>query len=136
MSAAKNKGLSKTQEFKIMRSEYELRVNQLERDVYECCRILNKARKTEELNKKWSSAKNGCEKEKIVSWEFDMLDFPVENIAIWHKDKLVYLRAFKKNLDMKQEILLPQNVDKSKITAIFTAPGTLTISVPIITAIR
>ncbi|XP_037711389.1 uncharacterized protein LOC119548294 [Drosophila subpulchrella] len=134
--SAKNRVLSKSQEFKLMRSEYELRVNQLERDVYECCKILNKVRKTKELNNNCSSAKNGCEKEKFVSWEFDMRDFPVENIAIQLRDKIVYLRAFKKNLVMKQEILLPQNVDKSKVTAILTASGNLTISVPIITAIR
>ncbi|XP_016954655.1 uncharacterized protein LOC108027649 [Drosophila biarmipes] len=136
MSAAKIKVLSKSQEFNIMRSEYDRRVNQLEKDVFECCRVLNKIRKAEELNNNCFSAKNGSKEDKFVSWEFDLRNFPVENIAIKLKDKLVYLWAYKRNLDFKQEILLPQNVDKSKLTATLTTRGILTISVSIITAMR
>ncbi|KAH8352681.1 hypothetical protein KR084_005616 [Drosophila pseudotakahashii] len=132
MSAAKNKCLSLTEEFKLMRSEYELRVNQLERDVYKCCRILNKAHKTEDLNNSCSSAQKESKTEKFLSWEFDMRDFSVETIAIQIKDGRVYLRAFKKKKDIKQEILMPQNVDRSKITTVLTTHGVLTVCVPII----
>ncbi|XP_017006724.3 uncharacterized protein [Drosophila takahashii] len=131
MSAEKNKCLSLTQEFKLMRSEYELRVNQLERDVFECCRILNKAHRTEDLTNSCSSAKENSEKQKFISWKFDMRDFSVRNIAIQIKDNHVYLRAYKKNVDIKQEIYMPQNVDKSKVTAVLTTSGVLTLSVPI-----
>ncbi|XP_016989933.2 uncharacterized protein LOC108052118 [Drosophila rhopaloa] len=117
-----------------MRSEYDLRVDQLEQDVYECCRILNKLNNTEDLSS--SLPKNGSEAEKFLTWEYNMKDFPVENIAIQLKEEHVYLQAYKKNrgkcLDIKREILMPENVDKSKISATLTPRGILTISVPIV----
>ncbi|XP_052852103.1 uncharacterized protein LOC128262092 [Drosophila gunungcola] len=130
MSAAKNdlKNSTISQEFILMRSEYDLRVNQLERDVYECVRILNKIKSTKNLR----AYKNQSEAAKFLTWEFNMKDFPVENITIQLKDGHVYLLAYKNDMDIKREICMPENVDKSKISAILTMRGILTISVPIV----
>ncbi|XP_017075036.2 uncharacterized protein LOC108110476 [Drosophila eugracilis] len=133
MSAAKNNrlSLSFSQEFKLMRSEYEVRVTQLEKEVYECCRILNKIPRTEDDLKSSTSRTNHSENTNLVLWEFNMQGIPVENISIQLRDNHVYLKAFKKNRDIEQDILMPQNADKSKITATLRPHGTLTISAPI-----
>ncbi|KQS70007.1 uncharacterized protein LOC26526920 [Drosophila erecta] len=133
MSGQKNNWrLSSSQVFERLQSEYEPRVNQLENDVYECCRILNNVKKAEDSATIW---KNHREMEKYVSWELDMRDFPMENICIQLKDKHVFVRAYYKNLDINREILMPQNVDISRITAILTHRGILTISAPIVVLI-
>ncbi|XP_043647396.1 uncharacterized protein LOC122616132 [Drosophila teissieri] len=130
MFAQKNKSrISDSQVFKTMQSEYEPRVNQLEKDVYECCRMLKQDEKVKDST---TMRKNHREMEKYVSWKFDMRDFPMENIRIQLKDELVYVRAYYKNLNIKREILMPQNVDASKLTALLTPRGILTISVPIV----
>ncbi|XP_017129980.1 uncharacterized protein LOC108147760 [Drosophila elegans] len=130
MSAAKNDLNNSTisQEFILMRPEYDLRVNQLERDVYECVRILNNIKSTKDQK----ASKKQSEAAKFLAWEFNLKDFPVENIAIRLKDGHVYLQAYKNDMDIKIEIFMPENVDKSKISAILTTRGILTISVPIV----
>ncbi|XP_039501860.1 uncharacterized protein LOC120458320 [Drosophila santomea] len=121
--------VSDAQVFRTMQSEYEPRVNQLEKDVYECCRMLNQVEKVKDNTTIW---KNPRDVEKYVSWEFDMRDFPMANIRIQLKNELVYVRAYYKNRNIKREIIMPQNVDTSKLTAMLTPCGILTISVPIV----
>ncbi|XP_032583412.1 uncharacterized protein LOC116803589 [Drosophila sechellia] len=117
-----------SQDFRIMQSECEQRVKQLEKDVYDCCRMINNGEDVEDISTAWIKPR---EKENRVSWEFDMRDFPIENICIQLKNSHIYVRAYYKNVNIKQKILMPQNVDTSKLAAILTTSGILTISVPI-----
>jgi len=121
-----------SQDFRIMQSECEKRVKQLEKDVYDCCRMMNNAEEVQDIS---TTGKKAREKENRVSWEFDMRDFPVENICIQLKDSHIYVRAHYKNVNIKQKILIPQNVDTSKLEAVLTASGILAISVPIVSPI-
>ncbi|XP_068141598.1 uncharacterized protein [Drosophila tropicalis] len=132
---------SMSQEFDNMRDRYTRRVNKLESDVLQCCRELKRHYKEKTKEKSFPRSEylekpaNYVETDQFVSWHYNMSEFPVENICIQLKNERVHISAYFKDdiqsLDVKREFLIPDHVEKSKLTARLTPNGILTISVPV-----
>ncbi|EDW77567.1 uncharacterized protein Dwil_GK24487 [Drosophila willistoni] len=147
MSSSRSSSISEgskrsiSQEFLNMRNKCARRVDQLENDVLQCCRDLKKQYKEETKEKTFPRSEylekpaNYVETDKFVSWHYDMSEFPVENMCIQLKNGRVHISAYFKDdtqsLDIKREFLIPDHVEKSKLTARLTPNGILTLSVPV-----
>ncbi|XP_030382989.1 uncharacterized protein LOC115630525 [Scaptodrosophila lebanonensis] len=139
-----------------MRDQYEQRIQQLEREVFECRRNCRRHRSpkaskppkddnmkhTDKGNDQPTQQEatepptaNYIETENSLVWHYDMSEFPLANVGVRLKHKQVCLHAHREEganyFEIKREFLLPAHVDKSMLSASITRGGNLTITAPL-----
>ncbi|XP_022214957.1 uncharacterized protein LOC111069279 [Drosophila obscura] len=138
--ATQKKGKSMTKkEFVAFRAQYEPRVKKLEHDVFEWLRSLDKDREIVKVKSEHNNGNGNTEKKMVMSWQYDMKEFSFEEITLYHEGSSLHLRAYHKSggksIKVKNEIVLPEHVDESKISSKLSSSGILTISVALKTDI-
>ncbi|EDW64253.2 uncharacterized protein Dvir_GJ17365 [Drosophila virilis] len=120
--------------FDVMRSSHERRIQQLEQEVLDCCRELNKLKKEKQFLENQDMFINYMRTETHLIWKFDMSEFPVKNIKLELKNKCIKLQAYRKQkgqfMEVYRKFLLPDIVEID-LSAKMAINGILTIQAPL-----
>ncbi|EDW25390.1 GL26570 [Drosophila persimilis] len=104
-------------------------------------RAKERAESAKSEHKKRNGNGSGKDKEKnpAVYWQYDLKDFVRGEILLYREGNSLYLHAVyesrRRRRETKSEIVLPVNVEQSKISAKLSSCGVLTITAPLQTDI-